>query len=160
MHRIATAAATVALGLLAGCANPVGEDRLPPPDPTQITYAASLNINLSQFTRTANGVYYQDQTVGTGATVARGDSVSVGYTGWLPNGTQFDTNQPNGTPLRFRVGGTAVIAGFGEGIPGMRVGGTRRIIIPSELAYGRPGAPPSIPSNAILIFQIVMSQRF
>ena len=160
MHRFPIVLAAALALTTASCANPVGENQLPPPDPTQITYASSLNINLAQFTRTANGVYYQDQTVGSGATIANGDSVAVGYTGWLPNGTQFDTNQPSGTPLRFRVGGTAVIAGFGEGIPGMRVGGTRRLVIPSTLAYGRRGAPPSIPSNAVLVFSIVMSQRF
>lgn len=160
MHRIASAVVVAVAGLAAACANPVGEDRLPPPDPTQITYATSLNIDLAQFSRTANGVFYQDQVVGTGATIATGDSVSVGYTGWLANGTQFDTNQPSGNPLRFRVGSDAVILGFGEGIPGMRVGGTRRIIIPSGLAYGRRGLPPAIPGNSVLIFQIVMSQRF
>jgi len=160
MHRLATLLATATVALLGGCDNPVGEDRLPPPDPTQVTYAPSLNINLSQFTRTANGVYVQDQTVGTGATIANGDSVAVGYTGWLTNGTQFGSNQPSGVPLSFRVGSNSIIAGFGEGIPGMRVGGTRRIIIPSTLAYGRLGNPPDIPSNAVLVYSIVMSQRF
>lgn len=150
----------VALAVAAGCSNPVGEDKLPPPAPDQITYAPSLNITLSQFTKNADGVYTQDQVPGTGAVIAAGDSVAVGYTGWLASGTQFDTNQPAGTPLRFKVGAGTVIKGFGSGVTGMRVGGTRRIIIPSELAYGRAGSPPNIPSNAVLIFSIIMSQKF
>jgi FKBP-type peptidyl-prolyl cis-trans isomerase len=162
MHAVARSAVLFAgaLTLLAGCENPVSADRLPPPTPEEITYASSLNITLSQFNRTALGVFYQDQVQGTGATIASGDSVSVGYTGWLPNGVQFDTNQPNGTPLRFKVGASQVVRGFEDGVIGMRVGGTRRIIIPSPLGYGRAGAGTSIPGNAVLIFSITMSQRF
>lgn len=161
MHAVARFAALLAgaATLVTGCENPVSADRLPPPTPAEVTYASSLNITLSQFTRTALGVYVQDQVVGTGATIASGDSVSVGYTGWLTSGVQFNTNQPNGTPLRFRVG-TGVVPGFSDGVIGMRVGGTRRIIIPSPLAYGRTGFGTNIPGNAVLIFSITMSQRF
>jgi FKBP-type peptidyl-prolyl cis-trans isomerase FkpA len=162
MQRLRLSAVLLAGSLfgLAACDNPVSADRLPPPTPEEITYASSLNITLSQFTRTTLGVYTQDQVVGTGAVIASGDSVSVGYTGWLPNGVQFDTNQPNGSPLRFRVGAQAVVPGFENGVIGMRVGGTRRIVIPSPLAYGRAGQGTSIPGNAVLVFSITMSQRF
>lgn len=162
MHRVRFSAVLLASALLGGaaCDNPVSADRLPPPTPEEITYASSLNINLSQFSRTALGVFTQDQVVGTGATIVAGDSVSVGYTGWLPNGVQFDTNLPNGTPFRFRLGADrSAVVGFQDGVIGMRVGGTRRIIIPSPLAYGRTGQG-SIPGNAVLIFSITMSQRF
>jgi peptidylprolyl isomerase len=161
MHnRILSLVAVAAVVLVGGCQNPVGEDKLPPPDPTQVVYASSLNINLSQFTRLESGVYIQDVTVGSGATIASGDSVAVGYTGWLVNGTQFDTNQGSGTPFRFKVGAKQVIDGWEVGVVGMRVGGTRRLIIPSTLAYGRSGSPPSIPSNAVLVFSVTMAQKF
>lgn len=162
MHRVRLSAVLLASVLLGGaaCDNPVSADRLPPPTPEEITYASSLNITLSQFSKTSLGVYTQDQVVGTGATIANGDSVSVGYTGWLPNGVQFDTNQPNGSPLRFKVGAKSVVPGFENGVIGMRVGGTRRIIIPSPLAYGRAGQGTAIPGNAVLIFSVTMSQRF
>jgi hypothetical protein len=154
------ALALAAAVAVAACSNPVGADRVPPPDPTQVVYAPSLGIDLSQFTRTSSGLYVRDDIVGTGAVIADSDSVAVRYTGWLVNGTRFDTNEPNGTPFRFRVGAGQVIAGWDEGIVGMRVGGTRRLVIPSPLAYGPGGAPPSIPGNAVLVFRVVLVQRF
>lgn len=161
MHnRILSLLSVAVVVLLSGCQNPVGEDKLPPPDPTQVVYAASLNINLSQFTKLESGVYIQDVTVGSGATIASGDSVAVGYTGWLANGTQFDSNQGSATAFRFKVGAGQVIDGWDLGVVGMRVGSTRRLVIPSPLAYGRTGSPPRIPSNAVLIFSVTMAQKF
>lgn len=147
--------ALAASATVAACSNPVSADRVPPPGPDEITYAPSLNITLSQFTKQADGVYVQDQTPGTGALIASGDSISVAYTGWLPTGKQFDS----GT-FRFKVGAGSVIKGFDSGVVGMRVGGTRRVIIPSELAYGRAGSPPNITPDAVLIFSITLNQRF
>ncbi len=94
----------------------------------------------------------EDLVVGSGATVVVGDAVSVNYTGTLIDGTQFDTSIGK-APLSFRVGAGALIAGFEQGVVGMRVGGKRRVTIPPSLAYGASGNG-SIPPNATLRFEI------
>ncbi len=100
----------------------------------------------------------QDLIVGKGKKAAAGDLVSVQYVGVLfDNGKEFDAswngNRP-GDPFQFPLGGGAVIAGWDEGVVGMRVGGRRKLIIPPELAYGAQGYPPDIPAEAALIFDI------
>jgi len=92
----------------------------------------------------------EDVIVGTGPTVVSGDTLTVSYVGTLTNGTQFDA----GT-FTFRVGGGAVIKGWDQGLPGMRVGGTRRLTIPPSLGYGSQ-ANGSIPANSTLKFDIVL----
>ena len=96
----------------------------------------------------------QDISVGTGATVAAGDFATVHYIGRLQNGTTFDSSRARNQPFTFRVGAGQVIRGWDQGIPGMRVGGTRRLTIPPSLAYGSAGSPPTIPPNSTLIFEI------
>jgi FKBP-type peptidyl-prolyl cis-trans isomerase len=95
----------------------------------------------------------QDLVIGTGGLVATGDIATVHYLGRLQNGTTFDTSR-NGQPFQFRVGAGQVIQGWDRGVPGMRIGGTRRLIIPPSLAYGSQGRPPQIPGNATLTFDI------
>ena len=101
-----------------------------------------------------------DLVVGTGAEAAAGRLISVNYTGWLYDpaqaqnkGRQFDTSAGRG-PFSFQLGAGRVIRGWDQGVPGMRVGGQRRLTIPPELAYGSAGAPPDIPPNATLVFDI------
>jgi FKBP-type peptidyl-prolyl cis-trans isomerase len=94
-----------------------------------------------------------DITVGTGATAAIGDTATVNYVGTLTNGTKFDSSYDRGQPYSFRIGAGQVIAGWDQGVPGMRVGGKRRLTIPPSLAYGSQGNGP-IPPNATLIFEI------
>jgi len=96
----------------------------------------------------------QDLVVGTGATVATGDTATVHYVGTFQNGTVFDSSRTTNQPFTFRVGAGQVIAGWDRGIPGMRIGGRRRLTIPPSLAYGSQGRPPTIPPNATLIFEI------
>ncbi len=100
----------------------------------------------------------QDLIVGKGKRAKAGDVVAVQYVGVLfRNGKQFDASWKGnraGTPFRFTLGSGGVIRGWDEGVPGMRVGGRRRLIIPAELAYGAEGSPPTIPGNAALIFDI------
>jgi FKBP-type peptidyl-prolyl cis-trans isomerase len=91
----------------------------------------------------------QDLTIGTGATVAVGDTATVRYVGTFTNGTVFDSST-----FSFRVGAGQVIRGWDQGVPGMRVGGRRRLTIPPSLAYGSQGQPPRIPPNSTLIFEI------
>ena len=93
-----------------------------------------------------------DLVVGTGATAAVGDTVSVHYIGTLTNGTRFDTSH-GGKPYSFQIGAGRVIAGWDQGVPGMKVGGKRRLTIPPSLAYGNQ-AVGSIPPNSTLIFEI------
>jgi FKBP-type peptidyl-prolyl cis-trans isomerase FkpA len=123
----------------------------------EVYFDPSLNVNLAASTKTASGLYYRDLTVGTGAQVdtTPGDSVGVRYTGWLRNAEQFDSNVSAPTPLRFKTGSGGVIAGFDEGVRGMRVNGRRQIIIPPNLGYGAPGSG-SIPPQSILVFEITL----
>lgn len=99
-----------------------------------------------------------DNQVGTGATAANGDTLTVNYTGWLYEstaanfeGTEFGSS--SGTPLSFVLGAGQVIAGWDQGLVGMQVGGTRTIIIPSSLGYGAAGNGP-VPPNAALVFTV------
>ena len=103
----------------------------PPSDPATETFAPSLGINIGAMTRTAEGLYYVDQVVGTGAVVAANtDSVRVTYALYLKDGRLVETNTSNFMP-------SAVIPGFRLGLQGMKVGGKRRIVVPSALGYGR-----------------------
>lgn len=119
----------------------------------QTQFAPSLGVNLAASTRTTNGAYYRDITPGTGAVVVTGQTLTVRYTGWLANGAQFDSNVNLQTPFTFKLGTRAVIDGWDEAIPGMRVGGTRQLILPASLGYGPAGAGP-IPGNAVLVFNV------
>lgn len=116
-------------------------------------FAPALGIDLARMTKTSSGLYYQNVTVGTGTEATAGKVVSVHYIGWLANGTQFDINQPPASPLQFTVGSGQVIPGFDEGVFQMKVGGRRKIVIPSRLGYGPSGTGP-IPPNAVLVFQV------
>ncbi|HSG09571.1 MAG TPA: FKBP-type peptidyl-prolyl cis-trans isomerase [Longimicrobiales bacterium] len=111
-------------------------------------FAASLDIDLSTFTRLESGVYIQDVAEGSGAVLSQGTSGTVAYTGWLADGTEFDS----GT-FSFTVGSLEVIPGFEQGVLGTKAGGIRRIIIPPELAYGARGSGP-VPGGAIVIFRV------
>jgi FKBP-type peptidyl-prolyl cis-trans isomerase len=107
----------------------------------------------STATTTASGLIYEDLQAGDGATAQSGDSVSVNYTGWLADGTQFDSSI-GGAPLDFTIGAGSVIAGWDEGVAGMRVNGTRLLVIPPSLAYGAAGSGTTIPANATLTFEV------
>lgn len=96
----------------------------------------------------------EDTKKGKGAEVKKGDTVSVHYTGWLTDGTKFDSSKDSGNPFEFTVGAGQVIAGWDEGLPGMKVGGVRKLTIPSEMGYGSQGAGGVIPPNATLIFEV------
>ena len=94
-----------------------------------------------------------DLTVGTGATAVSGDTVTVNYIGTLTNGTKFDSSYDLGKPYTFRLGANQAIAGFDQGVTGMKVGGKRKVTIPPSLGYGiNPQGP--IPGNSTLIFEI------
>jgi FKBP-type peptidyl-prolyl cis-trans isomerase len=95
----------------------------------------------------------EDLVVGTGATAAVGDTVTVHYVGTFTNGTRFDSSYDRNQPYPFRIGAGQVIAGWDQGVPGMKVGGKRRLTIPPDLAYGSQGRG-AIPPNTTLVFEI------
>jgi FKBP-type peptidyl-prolyl cis-trans isomerase len=95
-----------------------------------------------------------DVVVGDGPVAAVGDVVTVHYVGRFTDGTQFDSSYDRGEPFVFTVGAGQVIPGWDQGVPGMRVGGTRRLTIPPRLAYGSAGSPPTIPPDSTLTFDI------
>jgi FKBP-type peptidyl-prolyl cis-trans isomerase len=109
-------------------------------------------------TKLPDGLEYIDIETGTGAVVKDGSSIKAQYTGWLQsNGKKFDSSYDHGgQPFSLTVGQGQVIKGWDEGLVGMRVGGTRRLIVPPTLGYGAQGSPPVIPANATLIFDVTV----
>jgi peptidylprolyl isomerase len=111
-------------------------------------------VDEDAYTVTDSGLQYYDLKDGQGVMVSAGQSVVVHYTGWLEDGTQFDSSREFSEPLTFELGAGQVITGWDEGVAGMQVGGIRQIIIPPELGYGTVGAGNVIPPEATLIFQV------
>ena len=103
---------------------------------------------------TPSGLVYEELTVGAGAEAASGKKVTVHYTGWLTDGTKFDSSKDRGQPFEFPLGGGRVIKGWDEGVQGMKVGGVRKLTIPPELGYGARGAGGAIPPNSTLVFEV------
>ncbi len=103
---------------------------------------------------TDSGLKIEDTVEGSGAEATAGQTVSVHYTGWLENGSKFDSSKDRNDPFNFRLGAGQVIRGWDEGVQGMKVGGTRKLTIPPQLGYGARGAGGVIPPNATLIFEV------
>lgn len=105
-------------------------------------------------TTTASGLVIDEITLGEGAEAQTGRTVSVHYTGWLTNGSKFDSSVDRNEPFDFPLGRGYVIRGWDEGVAGMKVGGRRKLTIPPELGYGARGAGGVIPPNATLVFEV------
>ncbi|MDH4082856.1 MAG: FKBP-type peptidyl-prolyl cis-trans isomerase [Nitrospira sp.] len=118
------------------------------------TMAATENNSAGQEITTSSGLKYIDQVLGTGDVAVAGKTATVHYTGWLENGKKFDSSVDRGQPFPFPLGGGRVIKGWDEGVQGMKVGGKRKLTIPSDLGYGSRGAGGVIPPNATLIFDV------
>jgi FKBP-type peptidyl-prolyl cis-trans isomerase len=116
----------------------------------EVTFGANLGVQLDSMEMLASGEYIQDRVVGTGALVEVGSALTVSYTGWLADGTEFDSGS-----LDFTVGDGQLIPGFDQGVRGMNVGGTRLVIIPPERGYGA-SARGLIPAGAVLVFEITV----
>jgi len=141
MILIRFACAAVALAIIAG----IGLPRL-------------SSAETNQVIEMPNGLKYTNDKTGEGAEATAGKKVSVHYTGWLSDngakGRKFDSSLDRGQPFQFTLGARQVIAGWDEGVVGMRVGGKRTLVIPPELGYGARGAGGVIPPNATLIFDV------
>ncbi len=102
----------------------------------------------------ANELQIEELQVGSGVVATAGKTVSVHYTGWLTSGEKFDSSVDRGKPFGFKLGAGQVIKGWDQGVTGMKVGGKRRLTIPSHLAYGDRGFPGAIPPGATLVFEV------
>lgn len=122
------------------------------PQVSQDNQQQKLDINT--FHASPSGLRIRDEVIGTGQEVKTGDIVTVNYIGALSNGVKFDSSYDRNQPFTTQIGTGRVIKGWDEGIIGMKVGGKRTLIIPSDLGYGAQGAGESIPPNSILIFQV------
>ena len=134
---------------LAGCSGKVERNV-----PDQHGFNASLGVDTTAMKKTPSGLRYQDLAAGDGAVATAGKTVTVHYTGWLPNGEKFDSSRDRNEPFSFTLGAGQVIAGWDEGVAGMKVGGRRKLVIPPDLGYGTAGAPPDIPPGATLVFDV------
>lgn len=123
-----------------------------PPAPATPPVATVQEAPVTVTTNT--GLQYIDMVVGAGEEAKAGMKVTVHYTGWLTNGSKFDSSVDRGQPFKFTLGNREVIRGWDEGVAGMKVGGKRKLIIPSELGYGARGAGGAIPPNATLVFDV------
>jgi peptidylprolyl isomerase len=152
MQKLVPLAALAVVALLATCGD--GQEASPTPTPTATQVEGGLPPVSGEPTVTASGLQFIDIEVGTGDAPQSGQTVEVHYTGWLADGTKFDSSLDRGQPLNFVIGAGQVIASWEEGVASMKVGGKRRLIIPPELGYGERGYPPVVPPNAQLIFDV------
>lgn len=164
--------AAVTAGLVAGCGysdpgqggtGPVAGTNASLPSPSPVASpSASPSPGGDDFSegdpKTAvtlpDGLKYIVLKAGDGANPAKGDTISVQYTGWLQNGTKFDSSRDRGAPADFPIGVGRVIPGWDEAVPLMKIGSKWKLIIPPALGYGVRGQPPTIPANSTLVFDI------
>lgn len=148
--------ALVAVSFTAACG---GDDAVPniPSNPQVETYASSTGVVIANMTKVNDNLFIQDVTVGTGAEALNGKTVDMRYTGMLINGSIFDSNASGGAVLTFPLGTGYVIPGWDQGLLGMKVGGRRRLVIGSQLAYQNQSPDPRvIPQNATLVFDVTL----
>lgn len=118
------------------------------------TMTQPVTIPSQEGEETVNELKIDDIKIGTGAEATSGKKVTVHYSGTLVDGTKFDSSYDRGTPFTFDLGAGEVIQGWDLGVEGMKIGGKRKLTIPSELGYGERGAGSAIPPNATLIFEV------
>lgn len=127
-------------------------------DPAGVQYAAELDVDLDAMEERPSGLYVRTLDEGQGPPAQAGDSLLLHYTGWLPNGREFDSSAGS-DPFAIRLGSTPLIEGWTEGVEGMRTGERRMLVIPPELAYGDTGAGGVIPPGAVLVFEVELVEN-
>ena len=159
---LARTGAWLALVLMAGCdvrdsgrtERPADDGNAQQESTVPAEFAESLGIELADMQQTPSGLYIQDMVEGRGLAARSGHVVVVHYTGWLPNGEEFDSTRDAGEARSFQLGARRdVITAWEEGVAGMRIGGVRRLVAPPHLGYGARGVPGAIPPNATLVFE-------
>ena len=149
----------VLLSLIVGCAKKAAEPEVSTVTPSampspKVQPEVKPTVSDAKMITTKSGLKYQDLKVGNGASPKAGDLAVVNYTGWLKDGTIFDSTKGK-QPFSFKIGKGEVIKGWDEGVATMKVGGIRKLIIPPDLAYGPDGTPGGpIPQFATLTFEI------
>lgn len=160
MTRITVRLMSLALVLLSGaivaCSTTPWQNT--PLDPSQLTFAEELNVELSRMQQIEPGLYSEDISLGSGRSADRGNRVWIHYITWLPDGTLVDASV-GGEPFSFRLGEGEVIRGWERAIQGMRVGGNRRLVIRPGLAYGSRGTS-KVPPGATLVFQVELVDAY
>ncbi len=136
---------------LAGCSP---APKAAAPEPAATAPEPAQTAPTTKPTPEATALKIEDIKVGTGAEAKSGDTVTVNYTGYLTDGTKFDSSLDSGQPFKFTIGAGRVIPGWEQGFAGMKVGGKRKLTIPPELGYGSQGAGGVIPPNATLVFDV------
>lgn len=145
----------LAVAVTTGCGRtPADEVETPPTDAGQVTTPPEETVPETPAAADVTELVIEDITAGTGAVATAGNNVTVHYTGWLTDGTKFDSSLDSGQPFQFALGQGQVIAGWDQGVEGMKVGGKRKLTIPPDLGYGASGAGGVIPPNATLIFEV------
>lgn len=154
----------IAAGLSAGCSKPATTENTTGTEQSQSTPEESPEATAPEAAtpdefpkaeaKDVNKLIIKDVKVGTGAEATPGKSVTVNYTGWLTDGTKFDSSKDSGQPFVFPLGAGQVIKGWDEGVAGMKVGGKRILVIPPDKGYGEQGAGGVIPPNATLVFTV------
>ncbi len=140
-----------AAALLSACGSESTAPNIPS-NPAVETYASPLGVTIASMTKRSDNLYVQDLVIGTGAEAIAGDSISVAYSGFLINGSRFDTSVGRG-PFEFKLGLGRVIPGWDQGLAGMKVGGKRKLVIGSEFGYRNQRQGP-IPANSTLVFDV------
>jgi FKBP-type peptidyl-prolyl cis-trans isomerase len=156
MKPLRRAVAGLALFALVGCGDG-GAPAVESFQPSLVNRDTAPEVDLSGMTTTASGLSYMDLAVGDGNETVHGESVTVHYIGWFLDGEKFDASVDKGVTFDFDLGTGSVIAGWHEGVAGMRVGGIRRLVIPPDLAYGAAGRS-GIPPNSTLVFDVELFQ--
>jgi FKBP-type peptidyl-prolyl cis-trans isomerase len=136
------------------CAKKEQQTQSAAPAPAAAAPATGTPVAASNVVTTADGLKYEILRQGNGPVAVAGQTVSVHYTGWLLDGTKFDSSVDRGQPFDFPLGAGRVIKGWDEGVAGMKVGEKRKLTIPSSLGYGERGAGGTIPPNATLVFDV------
>lgn len=156
MERLRITCMVLTLAALSGCAGTsksgstgVAESTAAPSSAPPSTTAPAGRVH-----KLASGLIYEDLVIGNGTMADPGLMVSVNYTGRLTTGEEFDSSARAGRPLRFQLGASNIIAGWNQGIKGMRIGGKRKLTIPPDMGYGASGSGDVIPPNATLVFEV------